>query len=89
MVLIDYEARDAVSCTKDDFNTKRKDSESESELIPERRRKVEDLCRDLMVNNDHIHIIERRLRAAISSGLDRLGWIFLLFLRIIKPLLSY
>ena len=38
-------------------------------LITERRRRVEDLCRDLVVNNDHIHIIEMRLRAAISSGL--------------------
>ena len=40
-------------------------------LITERRRKVEDLCRDLVVNNDHIHIIEMRLRAAISKGLKK------------------
>ena len=35
-------------------------------LISERRRKVEDLCRDLVVNNDHIHVIKMRLRAAIA-----------------------
>eukprot|EP00092_Neocalanus_flemingeri_P034173 GFUD01037166.1.p1 GENE.GFUD01037166.1~~GFUD01037166.1.p1 ORF type:complete len:544 (+),score=125.53 GFUD01037166.1:103-1734(+) len=40
-------------------------------LISERRRKVEDLCRDLIVNNDHIHVIEMRLRAAIAKGLDK------------------
>ena len=40
-------------------------------LISEKRRKVEDLCRDLVVNNDHIHIIEMRLRAAISKGLKK------------------
>ena len=40
-------------------------------LITERRRKVEDLCRDLIVNNDHIHIIEMRLRQAINKGLKK------------------
>ena len=40
-------------------------------LISERRRKVEDLCRDLVVNNDHIHVIEMRLRAAIAKGLNK------------------
>ena len=40
-------------------------------LITENRRKVEDFCRDLVVNNDHIHIIEMRLRAAISRGVRR------------------
>lgn len=36
-------------------------------LISETRRKVEDLCRDLVVNNDHIHLVEMRLRAAIAK----------------------
>ena len=40
-------------------------------LITERRRKVEDLCRDLVVNNDHIHVMEMRLRSAIAKGLDK------------------
>ena len=31
------------------------------------RRKVEDLCRDLVVNNDHIHVVEMRLRNAIAK----------------------
>jgi len=40
-------------------------------LISETRRKVEDLCRDLVVNNDHIHVVEMRLRNAIAKGLDK------------------
>ncbi|XP_023321615.1 hexokinase type 2 isoform X2 [Eurytemora carolleeae] len=40
-------------------------------LICETRRKVEDLCRDLVVNNDHIHLVEMRLRDSISKGLDK------------------
>lgn len=40
-------------------------------LISENRRMIEDLCRDLVVNNDHIHIVELRLRAAIAQGLAR------------------
>lgn len=36
-------------------------------LICETRRKVEDLCRDLVVNNDHIHLVEMRLRDSISK----------------------
>ena len=50
-------------------------------LITERRRRVEDLCRfslrastlcdldgrDLVVNNDHIHVMEMRLRAALAK----------------------
>ncbi len=32
------------------------------------RRQIEDLCRDLVINNDHIHIMEQRLRAAIDKG---------------------
>jgi len=39
-------------------------------LITERRRRVEDLCRDLVVNNDHIHVMEMRLRAALAKGLS-------------------
>jgi len=40
-------------------------------LISEVRRKVEDLCRDLVVNNDHIHVVEMRLRNALAKGLDK------------------
>lgn len=40
-------------------------------LITERRRRVEDLCRDLIVNNDHIHVMEMRLRAALAKGLSK------------------
>merc|ERR550534_885877 len=32
---------------------------------------IEDLCRDLIVNNDHIHVVEQRLRASINQGLGR------------------
>ncbi len=35
-----------------------------------RRRKIEDLMRDLIVNNDHIHAVEQRLRYAIDKGLN-------------------
>ena len=41
------------------------------DLMSERRRRVDWLCRDLLVTNDHIHMIERRLRDAIRAGLDR------------------
>ena len=34
---------------------------------------IEDLCRDLIVNNDHIHVVEQRLRAAINEGLSKEG----------------
>ena len=27
----------------------------------------EDLCRDLVVNNDHIHVVEQRMRVAIEK----------------------
>eukprot|EP00095_Tigriopus_kingsejongensis_P011343 maker-scaffold383_size189472-snap-gene-0.30 protein:Tk11343 transcript:maker-scaffold383_size189472-snap-gene-0.30-mRNA-1 annotation:"hexokinase" len=40
-------------------------------IISENRRKIEDLCRDLVVNNDHIHVVEQRLRQAINKGLDK------------------
>ena len=33
-------------------------------LITNQRRMLEDLCRDLVVNNDHIHVVEQRLRQA-------------------------
>lgn len=39
-------------------------------IITENRRKIEDLCRDLIVNNDHIHVVEQRMRVAIEKGLD-------------------
>ena len=27
------------------------------------------MCRDLVVNNDHTHVVEQRMRAAIGQGL--------------------
>ena len=42
-------------------------------IISENRRKIEDLCRDLVVNNDHIHVVEQRLRLAIDKGLAKVG----------------
>ena len=65
------------SADVDNQEVKRENSEpeqpriSQPELISGRRRKVEDLCRGLVVNNDHIHIIEMRLREAITAGLTR------------------
>ena len=76
MVLIDCEVKNVVpSLNKErhasaDFEKPRGRCPSISmktykpHLITEKRRKVEDLCRDLVVNNDHIHIIEMRLRQA-------------------------
>ena len=40
-------------------------------IISDSRRMIEDLCRDLIVNNDHIHVIEQRLRLSISKGLKK------------------
>ncbi|QQP53332.1 Phosphotransferase, partial [Caligus rogercresseyi] len=40
-------------------------------IISETRRKIEDLCRDLIVNNDHIHVVERRIRKAINEGISK------------------
>ena len=40
-------------------------------IITETRRMIEDLCRDLVVNNDHIHVVEQRLRHAIGEGLGK------------------
>lgn len=42
-------------------------------IISDNRRKIEDLCRDLVVNNDHIHVVEQRIRAAINKGLSKEG----------------
>jgi len=39
-------------------------------IITETRRKLEDLCRDLIVNNDHIHCVEQRMQVAIKQGLS-------------------
>lgn len=39
--------------------------------VNSRRRKIEDYCRDLVINNDHISQMEQRLRAAIEKGLDK------------------
>ena len=36
-------------------------------IISEKRRKIEDLCRDLVVNNDHIYCVEQRIRVAIEQ----------------------
>ena len=36
-------------------------------IITEKRRRLEDLCRDLVVNNDHIHVVEQRMRVAIDQ----------------------
>lgn len=38
-------------------------------IITEKRMKIEDLCRDLVVNNDHIHCVEQRMQLAIEQGL--------------------
>lgn len=40
-------------------------------IISNNRRMLEDLCRDLIVNNDHIHVVEQRLRVAINEGLKK------------------
>ena len=39
--------------------------------VSNRRRQIEDYCRDLVINNDHIHKMERRMREAIERGLDK------------------
>ena len=48
-------------------------------IISDCRRRIEDLCRDLIVNNDHIHVIEQRLRLSISKGLKK--YVFLVMKR--------
>jgi len=42
-------------------------------IISDERRKIEDLCRDLVVNNDHIHVVEQRMRLAMEKGLSDAG----------------
>jgi len=39
-------------------------------IITDNRRKIEDLCRDLVVNNDHTHCVEQRMRVAFDQGLS-------------------
>ena len=36
-------------------------------LLTRRRRLIEDFVRDLMLNNDHIHVVEQRMRVAIDQ----------------------
>jgi len=38
-------------------------------LLTRRRRLIEDFVRDLMLNNDHIHVVEQQMREAIKTGL--------------------
>merc|ERR1712013_591938 len=37
-------------------------------LLTRRRRLIEDFVRDLMLNNDHIHVMEQQMREAINMG---------------------
>ena len=37
--------------------------------VSDTRRQIEDYCRDLIINNDHISQMEQRLRAAIEKGI--------------------
>ena len=39
-------------------------------IITDKRRKIEDLCRDLVVNNDHVHCVEQRMRVAIEQVIE-------------------
>ena len=39
--------------------------------VTDTRRQIEDYCRDLVINNDHISLMERRMRMAIEKGLDK------------------
>merc|ERR1712241_986311 len=39
--------------------------------VNDTRRQIEDYCRDLIINNDHISQMEQRLRAAIEKGLNK------------------
>jgi len=40
-------------------------------LLTRRRRLIEDFVRDLMLNNDHIHVLEQQMRDSINMGLKR------------------
>ena len=39
--------------------------------VNDTRRQIEDYCRDLIINNDHISQMEQRMRAAIEKGLNK------------------
>ena len=39
--------------------------------VTDTRRPIEDSCRDLVINNDHISLMERKMRSAIERGLGR------------------
>ena len=43
----------------------------QSLTVTDTRRQIEDYCRDLVINNDHISLMERKMRAAIEKGLNR------------------
>jgi len=43
------------------------------QTVTSNRRQIEDYCRDLVINNDHISKMEQRLRSAIETGLDKEG----------------
>ena len=40
-------------------------------FLTDRRRQIEDLCRDLVLNNDHISQMESGIRRAIDRGLSK------------------
>lgn len=42
-----------------------------AQTVSEPRQQLEDFCRDLIINNDHISIMERRMRDAIDKGLQK------------------
>jgi len=80
MVRIDNEVRDLVSSLErqdraelhiEKLKTSSGRENRPLDLISQRRLSVSSLCRDLVVTNDHIHIIEMRLREAIKAGLVR------------------
>merc|ERR1712029_402995 len=41
------------------------------QTVTSNRRQIEDYCRDLVINNDHISKMEQRMRAAIDKGLNK------------------
>jgi len=40
-------------------------------LLSRRRRLIEDCVRDLQLNNDHIHVVEQKMRDAVKAGLSK------------------
>lgn len=40
-------------------------------LLSRRRRLIEDCIRDLQLNNDHIHVVEQKMRDAVKMGLSK------------------